>query len=100
MPKQKSHIRVGCVFMREELCQRGHNAQLAYFWLLSYSNGDPNGTCYPSRETLAKQMGISVRSLADALTELEAVQLIERTPQARSKLERFQSTRYRVHKSA
>jgi hypothetical protein len=53
------------------------NAQVVYLWLCSYA--DEDGTCYPSRTTLARDTRISVRSVDAAIRLLEERGILERT---------------------
>lgn len=48
--------------------------QTIFFWLCSYA--DEYGTCYPSRTTLAKDCGVSIRSIDRAVEKLEEKNLL------------------------
>lgn len=50
--------------------------QAVYFWLCSYA--DEYGQCYPSRSTLAKDIGGGVRTIDTHLQKLEVIGLIEK----------------------
>lgn len=100
MPRAPSHIRVGCTFMRKELCKLSGNAQLAYIWLLSFCGPDPNAPIYPSQRTLSERMNVSRQTVVRALEELENARLIERGKQTRdSTRQRYLCSQYYVHRS-
>lgn len=50
--------------------------QCLYFWIISYSNED--GTCFPSRSTLAKNTGTNIKTVDKYLKELEVLGLIRK----------------------
>lgn len=51
--------------------------QVVFMWLCSYANKD--GTCYPSRKTLAKDAGITIRTVDAHLKKLEEIGVIVKT---------------------
>src|ERR1039458_10040016 len=60
------------------LCRKevSHGAKLTYARLCQFAG--QNGDCFPSQQTIAREIGAAARSVRDYLSELEAYGLIER----------------------
>jgi hypothetical protein len=85
-PYKKFH---GC-FVPNWLLRRaeiGHGAKLTYARLCQYAGRD--GRCYPSQRTLARELGVSDRSVRDYLGELETNGLVERERRGLSHTDRY-----------
>jgi hypothetical protein len=51
--------------------------QVLFFWICSFAN--ENGQCFPSRRSLAKKSGMSIRTIDKYLLELVELGLIDKT---------------------
>lgn len=61
---------------KEVLRELHPTAQCLYMWLCSYAN--ETGNCYPSRSTLASDVGVSVRTIDTAMEVLVAAGLVRK----------------------
>lgn len=66
--------------------------QTVFFWLCTYA--DELGMCYPSRTTLAKDCGVSIRSLDRALEKLEEKDLLIKELRKKGKTENLTNMYY------
>ena len=71
--------RFNFIYAEEEL---GHRAKTVYVYLRDRS--DASGVCWPGIKTIARELGLSARTVQRALADLERRQLIEKRNRRRS----------------
>ena len=71
--------RFNFIYAEEEL---GHRAKTVYVYLRDRS--DASGVCWPGIKTIARELGLSPRTVQRALADLECRQLIEKRNRRRS----------------
>lgn len=69
-------------------------AQVIYFWLCSYI--DDEGVCFPSLDTLAKDAGVSQRTVVNKLPILEKLGVIKRVRRRKKGSKENAVNRYQV----
>ena len=68
--------------------------QTTFFWICEHS--DENGICYPSRNKLAKEVGVGIKIIDRALKELEDKNLIKKTTRKKENSKENMSNLYQI----
>jgi hypothetical protein len=68
--------------------------QTTFFWICEHS--DENGICYPSRNKLAKEVGVGIKIIDRAIKELEDKNLIKKTTRKKENSKENMSNLYQI----
>ncbi len=79
---------------REVLRGLSPTTQALFMWLCSYS--DNEGICFPSRETLAQDCGVSERSIGTHIKKLESCGLVQKTKRKMKGNYQYESNLYQI----